>query len=80
MISGAAKDSEPHRVSSRGASASIKRDRPKSVSLIRGPDGIIDRRFELSRWGIRGWVSRISIDQFPSPYDLVSRVKGALKG
>ena len=63
MISGAANDSEPHRVSSRGASASIKRDRPKSVSLIKGDEVKADRGSVLARWGMRGWVSRISTCQ-----------------
>lgn len=36
MISGAAKDSLPQRVSSRGAEWLMKRDRPKSVSLTSG--------------------------------------------
>jgi hypothetical protein len=36
MISGAAKDSEPHRVVRCGVEGEMKRESPKSVSLIRG--------------------------------------------
>ncbi len=36
MISGAAKDSEPQRVSRSGEEGAMNRDRPKSVNLIRG--------------------------------------------
>ena len=36
MISGAANDSEPHRVVSIGTSGEMNRDRPKSVSLTSG--------------------------------------------
>jgi hypothetical protein len=36
MISGAAKDSDPHRVASMGADGEMKRDNPKSVSLMSG--------------------------------------------
>jgi hypothetical protein len=36
MISGAAYSSDPHRVVSFGFSGSMKRERPKSVSLSRG--------------------------------------------
>ena len=36
MISGAAKDSEPHRVFRSGRCGSMNRDSPKSVSLMRG--------------------------------------------
>ncbi len=39
MISGAANDSEPHRVCSRGSSGEMKRDKPKSVSLSKGRGG-----------------------------------------
>lgn len=36
MISGAAKDSEPHRVCRAGSARLMNRDKPKSVSLTRG--------------------------------------------
>jgi len=36
MISGAAKDSDPHRVSRSGELGLINRDKPKSVNLING--------------------------------------------
>lgn len=36
MISGAANDSDPHRVLSIGEDDEMNRDRPKSVSLSRG--------------------------------------------
>lgn len=39
MISGAAKDSEPHRVVRFGDEGEMKRDRPKSVNLMRGREG-----------------------------------------